>query len=217
VPQDHFCAITFNMTSYARSVAHSNAYLVDGLRNVQLRLQQLDDVMPFCNVSLNSAICFYQFPPCEDFKLLPTCSESCSIFLSYIQECFKVLINPVEDIFLITHFTKFGCDDFSYYSDYNQSYFSTTKCYSSLPVPPPEEEKEGYCMCVYSIFSAMMTNATGLQCMRYLGRCLIAYHLDPKFNVASIQHYSHHLVLLNNLKPFFTTDCGRLFKMQLLA
>ena len=150
VPQDNVCAIKFNFTSYARKVSRSNADVSDALRNVVLRKQQ-SSIIQFCNESLDLAICFYQFPPCQDFKLLPVCSESCKIFLSNIERCL-VIINPLTDTILIDHFKNFSCDDLNYYNGYNQMSFSSTDCYSSLPAPLPEDGKGScviYNLCIF--------------------------------------------------------------------
>ena len=150
VPQDNVCAIKFNFTSYARKVSRSNADVSDALRNVVLRKQQ-SSIIQFCNESLDLAICFYQFPPCQDFKLLPVCSESCKIFLSNIERCL-VIINPLTDTILIDHFKNFSCDDLNYYNGYNQMSFSSTDCYSSLPAPLPEDGKGNcviYNLCIF--------------------------------------------------------------------
>ncbi|XP_065919836.1 tyrosine-protein kinase receptor TYRO3-like isoform X4 [Dysidea avara] len=138
VPKDHSCAVDFNIMNYAVKVALSNVDIVEALRNVTPRMQSSNT---FCNKSLDLAICFYQFPPCEAFKLLPVCNDSCKSFLDDIRQC-RTLIDLInDDIILIKRFTAFDCyDSNSYYTGFDSSFFSTN-C-SSLPVSSPEVTQE---------------------------------------------------------------------------
>ena len=111
-----------------------------------LRKQLSNSTRPFCNELLDSTICFYQFPPCEDFKLLLACSNSCELFFDQIQQCFGDRIATIEDTILSNLLTDFSCSNVNhYYIGYNNSFFlpMTNNCYSALPVIKPAEEPQG--------------------------------------------------------------------------
>ena len=149
VPENEFCRIEMNFTDYSIDVAQTqfNVDVIKALRGISSRLQQSPDVNPFCFVILKWTTCVYEFPPCEGFKLIIPCSESCEkLVVEYFGLCLRDILNVVNsetDRILQTHFPNFACQDNSgYYADFKGQYFTNFPCFAPIPTP------NGKCVCV---------------------------------------------------------------------
>jgi len=138
VPNNDFCRTQMQFTNYAIDVAHLNVDIVNAWRDILSSIEKSDDINPLCSAVVNWVICIYRFPPCEGFKLIIPCAESCNLLVTkYIGACLNDIlrnINSETDAFLNPHFGQFSCrDPNDYYSNFTENYFTSLTCFQPMP------------------------------------------------------------------------------------
>jgi len=134
--------VEMSFTDYSIDVAqtHFNIDVIKTLKGISSRLQESLSTNPFCIVILSWVTCLYQFPPCEGFKLIIPCTESCEVVVvEYFGLCLRDILNSVNsktDSILETPFPSFGCQDYNdYYVDFEARYFTQFSCFAPIPTP----------------------------------------------------------------------------------